>query len=298
MVIGEAGRIAQTAGVPWAVLTFEPHPRSIFWPDTGPFRLTPFRTKARYVENLGVDCMIVLHFDDDFLRRPAGDFVTDVLVNGLEARHVVSGYDFVFGHGREGNCEMLLRMGQEKGFDFTAVQAVRDADGNIYSSTRIREYLKGADPAAAARMLGRFFEIEGRVEMGDRRGRAIGYATANVDLDEYLRPASGVYAVRVGVEKGNGMVWHDGVANLGQRPTFAGDEVVFEVHLFDFDGDLYGARLRVALVEFLRAEMKFPGLDALKAQIARDSDRARSVLAQAMPAKNTETPEFKKRAKK
>ena len=285
VVIGEAGRIAQTAGVPWAVLTFEPHPRTVFWPDTGPFRLTPFRTKARYVEDLGVDCMIVLQFNDEFLRQPARDFVTDVLADGLKARHVVSGYDFVFGHGREGNCEMLLRMGQEKGFGFTAVQAVSDSQDEIYSSTRIREYLNNADPAAAARMLGRFFEIEGRVEMGDQRGRTIDYPTANVDLDGHLCPANGVYAIRAGVEKGDDMVWYDGVANLGRRPTFAGEHVVFEVHLFDFDGDLYGARLRVALVEFLRAEMKFPGLDALKAQIAEDSDRARRVLAQAMPVK-------------
>ena len=283
MVIGEAGRIAEAAGIAWAVLTFEPHPRSVFWPDTGPFRLTPFRAKALRIETLGVDFMIALHFDDEFLRSPAEEFVKDVLMNGLGARHVVSGYDFVFGHGRTGNCETLLQMGKEHGFGFTAVQAVNDTDGAVFSSTRVREFLKNADPAAAARMLGRFFEIEGRVVHGDERGRAIGYPTANVALDDYLRPSNGVYAVRVGVEAGEQTKWYEGVANIGHRPTFAGDDVTLEVHLFDFRGDLYGRRLRVAFVEFLRGERKFDGPEELTAQIAEDSLRARRVLAQALP---------------
>ena len=283
VVIGEAGRIAAAAGIPWAVLTFEPHPRTVFWPDTGPFRLTPFRAKARHVAELGVDCMIVLRFDDRFLRHPAADFVDSVLVGGLAAKHVVSGYDFVFGHGREGNCEMLLQMGKERGFGFTAVQAVRDSATAVYSSTRVREFLNEADPGAAARMLDRFFEIEGRVVRGDGRGATIGYPTANVHMGAYLRPTNGVYAVRAGIERRGGTVWYEGVANIGRRPTFAGDAVSLEIHLFDFEGDLYGRRMRVAFIEFLRAEMKFSGVEELTAQIAEDSIRARHVLAQALP---------------
>lgn len=278
-VIGEAGRIARAADIPWAVLTLEPHPRSIFTPDIEPFRLTPFRIKARLIEGLGVDCLVVLHFDRAFASLPAEDFVRDVLIDGLAAQHVVSGYDFVFGHRRRGDCELLLHMGRELGYGYTGVQAVHDEDGQVYSSTRVRACLRSGDPAAAARLLGRFFEIEGRVEPGDRRGHTIGYPTANVHLDDYLRPATGVYAVRAGIDQGPETQWHDGVANLGSRPTFAGEGIVLEVHLFDFDGDLYGQHLRVALLDYLRAEKKFDGLDDLKAQIAQDGERARRVLA-------------------
>ncbi len=279
-VIGEAGRIAQSAGVPWAALTLEPHPRSVFAPNAPPFRLTPFRTKARQIEALGVDCLVVLHFDLDFSRLSAPAFVDEVLVEGLAAHYVVSGYDFVFGHGREGDCELLLHLGREKGYGFTGVQPVCDDGGEVYSSTRVRECLRNADPRAAARLLGRPFEIEGRVERGDERGRTIGFPTANLHLGEYLRPATGVYAVRAAVEGGDRTVWMDGVANLGHRPTFGDNEIVLETHLFDFEDDIYGHLLRVALIEHLRPEKKFDGVDGLKAQIADDCEQARRILAQ------------------
>ena len=274
-VIGEAGIIARAAGLPWAVLTFEPHPRRVFNPDAEPFRLTPFRCKARLMEEMGVDCMIVLRFDRTFSERSADSFVRDVLVDGLGAAHVVSGYDFVFGHRRQGNCELLLRMGKEHGFGFTAQQAVEDDNGEVYSSTRVREYLGHADPVAASRLLGRTFEIEGRVVPGDDRGHSLGYPTANVHLGDYLRPAAGIYAVRAGFENGS---WHDGAASLGTRPTFGGGELVLEVHLFDFHGDLYGRRLRVNMVEYLRGEEKFDGIGPLKAKMAEDCERARRIL--------------------
>ena len=277
-VIGEAGRVARDQGIPWAVLSFEPHPRSLFTTDQEPFRLTPFRIKARHVEALGVDNMIVLHFDHEFAGLSADDFVKKVLVKGLGARHVVSGYDFVFGHKRAGNCELLLHKGKEEGFDFTCVSAVDDGE-TIYSSTRVRRCLKAGDPRGAANLLGRPFEIEGRVEHGDARGRTIGFPTANLHLGEYLRPALGVYAVRAGIDEGADTRWLEGVANFGNRPTFDKKDAIFEVHLFDFDGDLYGRHLRIALVDFLREEKKFDGLDDLKAQIALDSNNARQILA-------------------
>ncbi len=280
-VIGEASRIAGGLGLKLAVLTFEPHPRALFDPSGAPFRLTPFRLKAHHIEALGVDHLVVLHFDRDFSQLSAETFVRRVMVEGLAARHVVSGYDFVFGHGRRGNCALLLRMGREEGFDFTAVAAVSDGGGEIYSSTRVRECLRGGDPAAAARLLGRPFEIEGRVETGEKRGQAIGFPTANLSPGEFLLPALGVYAVRAGVDRGGDTAWLDGVANLGRRPTFEGTEVILEAHIFDFDGDLYGRHLRVALIDFLRPEKKFDGVDALKAQIAEDAVRAREILSQA-----------------
>ncbi|MEX2450498.1 MAG: bifunctional riboflavin kinase/FAD synthetase [Rhodospirillales bacterium] len=278
-VIKEAGRIARAETRPWAVLTFDPHPRQVFKPDTEPFRLTPGAAKERLIADLGVDYLMVLTFDREFSQRDAEGFVKDILVDALGAHHVVSGYDFAFGKGRAGNCELLLRMGRTLGFDFTAVQAVHDDAGEVYSSTRVRDCLRAGDPSAAARILGRPFVIEGIVEKGEARGRKIGFPTANVAMGAYLRPANGVYAVRAALADGPDVRWHDAVANLGLRPTFAGDTVVLEVYVLDFEGDLYGKTLRVAFIEYLRAEKKFDGIDGLKAQIARDCERARAVLA-------------------
>ena len=159
-IIEEAGLIARSSLSPWMVLTFEPHPRSLFRPDSGPFRLTPFAIKARLIEEMGVDHMVVLTFDREFSERSAGSFVSDILIGGLKARHVVSGYDFAFGHKREGTCDLLLTMGKERGFDFTAVSAVLDEEGNAFSSTRVRDCLRRGDPRGAAKVLGRSFEIE------------------------------------------------------------------------------------------------------------------------------------------
>ncbi|MBT3360809.1 MAG: bifunctional riboflavin kinase/FAD synthetase [Rhodospirillales bacterium] len=280
-VIGEAGRIAKTAGAPWAVMTFEPHPRSVFAPQTPPYRLTPIRAKAREIAALGVDYLFVLRFNLAFSQMAAEDFVRDIIVEGVQARHVVCGYDFVFGHGRRGDSELLLRSGRTDGFGFTCVQQVRDGEGEGFSATRARACLRNADPSGATHVLGRPFEIEGHVAIGDRRGRTIGYPTLNLSLGEYVRPVNGVYAVRVALGEGANTVWRDGVANLGLRPTFGKEEVVLEAHLFDYDGDLYGKRVRVALIDFLRPEKKFDGIAELKAQIAEDAENARRILARA-----------------
>jgi len=280
-VIGEAGRFARADGVPWAVLTFEPHPRSLFRPDDPPYRLTPEAAKTRLIGELGVDFLLVLEFDKAFSSMSAEGFVKDVLVSGLDAQHVVSGYDFEFGHGRKGNCELLLRMGKEEEFDFTAVQAVHDDAGEVFSSTRVREALRRADPQGARRILGRYFEIEGVVADGEKRGRTLGFPTANLSLGQYIRPENGIYAIFAGLTDEGGVQWYEGAANLGHRPTFDDSGLVLESYLFDFDGDLYGKNLRVALVEYLRPEKKFDGIDDLKAQIARDCEEARQKLARA-----------------
>jgi riboflavin kinase/FMN adenylyltransferase len=263
------------------VLTFEPHPRSILQPDAPPFRLTPFRVKAQLLRRLGLEIMIDLRFDRAFAAHSAEDFVHQVLVDGLGISHAVVGYDFVFGNRRRGTASLLTEMGRELGFGVTVVEPVQAGEA-IYSSTRIRELLTAGKPRDAAAVLGHFWEIEGRVERGDRLGRTIGFPTANLLLADYLRPAAGVYAVRAGI--GRDGAWHDAVANFGRRPTFGGSDLRLEVHLFDFAGDLYGKHLRVQLVDYLRPEQKFAGLDALKAQIAADGDRARARLAAAPPA--------------
>ena len=284
MLLADARRQADALGAPLAVLTFEPHPRSVFLPDQPPFRLTSLRAKAHALQEAGVDDLFVLHFDRAFATKSAEVFVEEILVADLGARHVVVGWDFCFGNKRAGNAALLKSMGAQHGFGVTAVEPVMTSEGEIYSSSIIREHLRAGRPAKAAQLLGRPWEAEGRVEHGDQRGRTIGFPTANLLLGDFLCPALGVYAVLAGrdpgVEHGGETQWLPAVANLGRRPTVDGEDVRLEVHFFDFDGDLYGETLRVRLIDFLRPEKKFDGLDALKAQIALDCGQAREILAQ------------------
>jgi riboflavin kinase/FMN adenylyltransferase len=280
IVIGRSAEIARGLGAKLAVLTFEPHPFQVFHPEAPPFRLTPFRAKARQIEALGVYLLLVLPFDLEFSKVAADEFVRTLIVEGLKARHAVVGYDFHFGHKRGGTPDVLRQLGERWGFGVTVVAPLEAAGGTVYSSTRIRQDLAQGRAREAAALLGRPFEIEGRVEMGDQRGRTIDFPTANLRLGDYLRPAGGVYAVRVQIEEEAAPRWRDGVANLGTRPTVGGTDLRLEAHLFDFGGDLYGKHIRVALVEHLRPERKFAGLDELKAQIAADAAQARAILAE------------------
>ncbi|BAE49636.1 FAD synthase [Paramagnetospirillum magneticum AMB-1] len=278
-VILTARRIAQDLGVAHAVMTFEPHPRSLFNPDQPPFRLTPFRVKSRLIEALGTDFLYQQHFDRDFAAMTALEFVGGVLVGCMQASHVVVGYDYVFGKGRLGTGAFLQKCGEESGFGVTVVPPAMADHGETYSSTAVREHLVAGRPDAAARLLGHYWEVEGRVEHGDARGRLLGFPTANLRLGEYQRPASGVYAVRAGIDKGGATVWHDGVANFGRRPTFDKTDELMEVHLLDFNEDLYGRHLRVALVEHIRPERRFSGLAELTTQITADVETGRRLLA-------------------
>jgi riboflavin kinase/FMN adenylyltransferase len=273
---------AQATEKPAGVLTFEPHPRSVFMPQGEPFRLTPFRVKEREIARLGVELLFVQHFDLEFAHRSAESFVEEVMLGAIGLSHIVVGHDCTFGNRRRGTPELLREMGARHGFGVTIIEPVRGADAAVYSSTHIRELLRGGRPRDAAAQLGRFWEIDGRVMVGDRRGRTIGFPTANLGLGEYLRPAFGVYAVRVsgdGPDDPLGGRTVDGVANIGLRPTIGTPEPRLEAHLFDTDTDLYGRHLRVSLIEFIRPEKKFAGLDELKAHIAADAFRAREILA-------------------
>jgi riboflavin kinase/FMN adenylyltransferase len=280
VVLAQAAEQAKKLGARLGVLSFEPHPRSFFKPDEPPFRLTPFRIKMRHLQDLGVDVAFVLTFDHAMSQRSAEAFVSDVLVKGLGAAHIVVGSDFCYGNKRGGNATTLKAAGERLGFGVTAVSPQTDNAGAVYSSTLIRDALAKGDPLTAALCLNRPWEIEGRVEHGDQRGRLLGFPTANVALGEFMHPKLGVYAVKAAVDSGSGLQWIGGVANLGMRPTVGGTRVQLEVRLFDFAGDLYGRHLRVALLGFIRPEMKFSGLDQLKAQIAADSDTARRMLAE------------------
>lgn len=278
-VIGVAAEAARGLGAPLAVVTFEPHPRRFFRPEEPPFQLTPLRSKARRFESLGVDTLLALRFDAAMARVAPETFIDQVLAQGLAARHLTIGYDFVFGHNRQGNVETLARWANGAGVGFEVVEPVAGWGETVYSSTNIRACLRDGKPGAAAAQLGRCWEIEGRVREGDKRGRLLGFPTANLALAETVRPALGVYAVWAGVEQDGGTVWHPGCANLGIRPTVGGTVVGLETHIFDFDRDIYGRLLRVALVEYIRPERKFDGLDRLRDQIGKDSHAARELLA-------------------
>ncbi|MBX2830217.1 MAG: bifunctional riboflavin kinase/FAD synthetase [Rhodospirillales bacterium] len=282
-LLDQARKIARDLGVPLAILTFEPHPRMLFRADDPPFRLTSAQDRETAALSIDIDLFYQVEFNRDFAAMTAEEFIERVLVKGLGAKHVVVGWDFCFGKGRAGNVDLLRAIGEKSGFGVTAVEAVTHDNGIIYSSTAIRQALRDGRPQDAAHLLGRPWEIAGTIAHGDARGRTIGFPTANVALGDHLRPKFGVYAIELGlISEGDGETverWVPGVANIGVRPSFGGDdEAGLEAHLFDFDQDIYDRRVRVRLHGFIRGEQKFDGLDALKAQIASDVIAAKEIL--------------------
>ncbi|WP_114954738.1 bifunctional riboflavin kinase/FAD synthetase [Sphingosinicella terrae] len=275
-VVGRAVSRARLEGKPALVATFDPHPMRFFRPDSPWFRLTTLEQRERLLLAAGVDAMLVFQFDADFAQVTAPDFVTEWLARRLGASGVVTGEDFTFGRARGGDVTLLKMLGQGHRLSVEAVAPVLDEEEPI-SSTRIRDALRDGDCETATRLLTRPFTIEGVVEPGDRRGRALGYPTANLSLGNYLRPRFGIYAVR-GRLIGSGKVL-DGVANLGVRPMFDPPRELLEPHFFDFDGDLYGQEIAVELISFIRDERVFDGTEALVAQMDLDSQEARRRLA-------------------
>lgn len=270
--------LARRQGMPLGIVTFEPHPREYFAPHAPPFRLMNAEARAHRLAKLGVDLLAELPFDAGLAGLSADAFARDVLARGLGVRHVVVGADFCFGKGRQGNAEMLRAFGGEMGFDVT-VAPLLQAGGGAVSSTAIRVALTAGDPRGAADMLGHWHRIEGPVIHGEKRGRQLGYPTANMELGNLHVPKLGVYAVLVDVLTGPHAGTYRGVANLGIRPMFEREVPNLETFLFDFSGDLYEQHLSVALVEYLRPEMDFDGLDGLIAQMDADSAAAREALA-------------------
>jgi riboflavin kinase/FMN adenylyltransferase len=280
-LIDEAGRIARARGAALGVLTFEPHPREFFRPSAESFRLTPFRSRARLIAERGVDALFCLSFDAAMAGKSPRTFIEDVLVQGLGVSAIVVGGDFQFGKARAGSLADLKACGA---FEVIVFQPVA-ARGHKISSTQIREALKSGQPERAASLLGHYWSIEGRVEHGDGRGREIGFPTANMHPHDCLAPAFGVYAVRATVMQDDQVLGrHAGVANFGIRPMFQAPAPLLETYLFDFDGDLYGKHLAVALVAYLRPEEKLPDMAALRARIGQDCAAARAALAKAPSA--------------
>ena len=260
---------------PVIVATFDPHPVRHFRPDTPPFRLTSLNQRERMFGHAGADAMLVFAFGAALAATSAEDFVASLLADRIGAAGVVTGTDFTFGQGRAGNAQLLRQLGAAHGIAAETVAAVM-LDGQPVSSSRVRDALTAGNPGAATRLLTRPFAVEGVVEHGDKRGKELGWPTANLQLGNYLRPAYGIYAARIRLDDDSE---HDGVASLGTRPMFLPPKELLEAVLFDFDGDLYGKTIEVGLLHYLRPEMTFDGLDALKGQMTADAAEARRLLA-------------------
>ena len=274
-VIASAREAAQRLGAPLAVVSFDPHPRRLFQPEAAPFRLMTADQMARALAPLGVDRLYLIPFDAEMAGMTDEAFARRVLSEELGVAHAAVGFDFTFGKGRSGSPALLRTYGETLGFTVSVTDRIDDASGLKLSSSAVREALKAGDMERAAAILGRPFAIQGEVIHGDKRGRTIGVPTANIAMGDYMRPAYGVYATRTRLPDGRVI---KGVANLGVRPMFEIEQPLLEVWLFDFDESLYGQTVETDLVAFLRGEMKFDGLDALKVQIEADAAAARAVL--------------------
>lgn len=261
-----------------AALTFWPHPGKVLQADLAPKLITTQPRKLELMEEAGLTATIVQSFSREFAATPPVDFER-ALLDHLKVGHLVIGADFTYGQGRRGTVTTLQQAAQARGAQVHVVDQVQ-VDGVVVSSSRVREYILDGRVGAARRLLGRHFDLDGTVVKGLGRGRQIGWPTANVDTPNELRPAPGVYAIRVRfLEEGADEGWRGGAANIGVKPTFGGSEVTIEAHLIDYSGDLYGKRLRVQFLERLRPERRFGSVEELSNQIQRDTEAAREVIA-------------------
>ncbi|MFA7414278.1 MAG: bifunctional riboflavin kinase/FAD synthetase [Rhizobium sp.] len=280
-VLSRALALSEARGIPALVLTFEPHPRTVFNPDKPVFRLTPAPMRARILEAMGFHSVIEYPFDRDFSQRSADEFIHSILIDWLGASEVVTGFDFHFGKGREGGPAFLMEAGRKNGFGVTLVDAFRDEGAVVVSSSRIRGLLAEGDVAEAAGLLGYRFTVEAEVIKGQQLGRTLGYPTANMALPPEAELKPGIYAVRL--RRADGTL-HDGVASFGFRPTVTENgAALLETYVFDFSGSLYGETCSVSFFGHLRDELKFTGLEPLVAQIRRDEEEARALLAGVRP---------------
>lgn len=258
------------------VLTFDPHPRKVLAKDDKVYLLSSLSEKAEMFDKLGVENLFVINFTKEFSQQSAEDFINTFLVNGIGLSKIVIGYDHHFGKGRGGNVDVLQSIGREKGFETEVIPSCL-LDGRIISSTKVRNALMEGDVSLAAKMLGRYYKFSGKVVKGDKRGRALGYPTANIELEnkEKLLPAIGIYAVRATLNNQS----YNGLLSIGKRPTFYDDgEVVSEVYIYDFNEQIYDQKLTVDIIERLRGEEKFSSKDELIAQMDKDKEKGIRIL--------------------
>jgi riboflavin kinase / FMN adenylyltransferase len=278
-LLGLAGGIARDAGAPFGLVTFEPHPRTFFRPEDPVFRLSPLAFKSRLVAGLGAGFVAALTFDRAFAALEPETFVRDVLVGRFAAAHVVTGYDFHFGRGRKGNAATLKSLGKDLGFAVSSIEQVTDEDGVApVASSAIRAALRHGNVEGAAHQLGYWWTVLGDVVAGDGRGRDLGFPTANLVLEPGCEPKEGIYAVRVRIDDEPGRPARPGAAYIGTRPTFGTARRFLEVYLLDYAGDLYGRRLAIELVSFVRPDQAFEGAEALTRQMDADCQAIAAIL--------------------
>jgi riboflavin kinase/FMN adenylyltransferase len=275
-LIARARELAAQSGALTVVLTFDPHPSALLAPARAPRMLTSIGRRIELLAEAGVDAVVVEPFTRELAGISPDAFVDDVVIAALGARAIVVGYNFSYGQGRAGTVEQLQAHGKQAGVEVAIVPPVT-VDGEIAASTKVRGHLGAGDLAGAERMLGRPWDVDGVVVHGAKRGRVLGIPTANIAPEVELAIAPGIYAVRLAIDGGPAM---PAVASLGTNPTFVEDgQLALEVHVLDWDGDIYGRRVRTTFVARLRAELKFASVDELVAQIQRDIAQARAVLA-------------------
>jgi len=273
-LIGQAQEVAKSLNKKVGVLTFEPHPRQLFQPALPPARLTPINLKAQRLEAQDIDYLFSLPFDWDFASQTAEDFIQNILKNGLDAAHIIIGYDFRFGQLRKGNADTI----QAAGIDVTIFDAIKDENDGVISATRIRENIRKGHMNGANALLGWEWEIQGQIFRGDRRGHELGYPTANLLLKDTLHPAYGIYACLVQIEGED--QWRMAATNIGIRPMFEVETGQVEAHILDFpDTDIYDKTLRIKPIKRLRGEAKFNSLDDLIVQMDKDCQKTRNVLS-------------------
>ncbi|WP_193177086.1 bifunctional riboflavin kinase/FAD synthetase [Oricola nitratireducens] len=280
-VLETALGFARDHDCPALVLTFEPHPRQLFQPDVPLFRITPAHMKADILRALGFDGVIEIPFTREFASHTADEFVDRVLVGGLAARQVVTGFDFHFGKNRQGGPAFLMEAGETRGFHVTLVDAFRDGEAEVVSSSRVRDRLHAGDLAGANELLGYRYRVEADIVRGKQLGRTLGYPTANMALPENAALRHGIYAVRFFRPDGAS---YDGVASFGRRPTVDENGVaLLETYVFGLDQEIYGETCTVAVCAFLRGEEKFDSLEALTVQMKKDEAEARAILSALEP---------------
>lgn len=271
VVIARVVETARRLNLPATVITTEPLPREFFSPETSPPRLTRFREKLVIFRQLGIDRVLCLHFDTKLSNLPAGDFIKQVLIDGLQIKHLIVGDDTRFGKNRQGDFALLLTAGEQYGFAVENTVTLNDAGARI-SSTRIRDALTAGDMTAARVLLGRDYFMSGRVAHGEKRGRTLGFPTANIHLRRRQTPLMGIFAVEIaGIAEGR----LPAVASIGVRPTFGGGRCLLEVHLLDFNRDIYGRHVDVYFLHKLRDERRFDSVEALITQMTLDTRQAR-----------------------
>ncbi|MEM9667322.1 MAG: bifunctional riboflavin kinase/FAD synthetase [Pseudomonadota bacterium] len=269
---------ARASGLPLAVATFEPPPRALFRPEDPPFRIFTPERRNKALLDLGAEAVFELPFNSDMASMSDEQFARQVLLEGLRAGHVSVGFDFRFGRSRMGDAPRLASFGRAMGFGVTVVEKI-EALGDKASSTAMRQALRAGMPEKAAELLGSHWTVDGIVEHGEKRGRTIGFPTANIHLGDLIHPRHGVYAVRVHLPDED--IWRDGVANFGRTPTTGIRDPLLETVVLDWEGDLYGKKIEVAFVAFLRPELKFDELDKMVEQMHRDVEDARAALVTA-----------------